>query len=104
MHVFVFQIVEGNRPTLDPCRSDQPNRYDWLNDFLVQGRNGQDKERDGAIVYLSQDLKTELGRINLFSCGIFGLEPVKAEAGSESIRRVAADLYCERMQLQVPKS
>jgi hypothetical protein len=78
--------------------------YDWLNDFLVLGRNGQDKERDGAIVYLSQDLKTELGRINLFSCGIFGLEPVKTEAGSESIRRVAADLYCERMQLQVPKS
>jgi hypothetical protein len=71
----------------------------WLNDFVVQGNNGQDKERNGSIVYLSQNLQTELGRINLFSCGIFGLEPDKAVAGSEAIRRVTADLYCERMQL-----
>jgi hypothetical protein len=78
--------------------------YDWLSDFVVLGRNGQDKERDGAIVYLSPDLKTELGRINLFSCGIFGLNSQKVEAGSENIRRVTADLYCERMQLQVPKT
>ena len=79
--------------------------YDWLNDFVVQGHNTQDKERDGAIIYLSHDLKpTELGRINLFGCGIFGLNPDKADARSENIRRVTADLYCERMQLVVPKA
>jgi hypothetical protein len=75
----------------------------WLNDFVVLGNNGQDKERNGSIVYLSQNLQTELARINLFSCGIFGLEPEKVVAGSDAIRRVTADLYCERMQF-VPKA
>ena len=78
--------------------------YGWLDDFVVKGNNGQDKERDGSIIYLSADLKTELARVNLFGCGIFGLNPVKTQAASETIRRVTADLYCERMQLQVPKS
>ena len=74
---------------------------DWHQDFVVKGNNGQDKERAGAIVYLDLSRQTELGRINLSDCGIFGLTPEKVEAGSENIRRMIADLYCERMELVV---
>jgi tail tube protein gp19 len=72
----------------------------WLDDFLVKGNNSNDKERDGSIVYLDYTRQTELGRLNLFGCGIVGLAPQKAQAGSEAIRRVQAELYCERMELE----
>ena len=76
----------------------------WLDDFLVKGNNSNDKERDGSIVYLDYTRQTELGRLNLFGCGIVGLAPQKVPAGSEAIRRVQAELYCERMELEVKGS
>jgi phage tail-like protein len=72
----------------------------WFDDFVVKGNNGDDKERNGAIVFLSGDLTKELGRINLLNCGIFRLAPDKLVVISETIRRVTAELYCERMELQ----
>ncbi|HEY4648816.1 MAG TPA: hypothetical protein VIG95_06880, partial [Gemmatimonadales bacterium] len=65
------------------------------------GNNSNDKERNGSIVYLDPSLKVELGRLNLFNCGIVRLAPVKAQAGRESIQRVQAELYCERMEFEV---
>ena len=72
----------------------------WLDDFLVKGNNSNDKERDGSIVYLDYTRQTELGRLNLFNCGIIGLSPQKTQAGSDAIRRVQAELYCERMEFE----
>jgi phage tail-like protein len=72
----------------------------WLDDFLVKGNNSNDKERDGSIVYLDYTRQTELGRLNLFNCGIIRLAPQKAQAGSESVRKVRAELYCERMEFE----
>jgi hypothetical protein len=73
---------------------------DWFDDFVVKGNNGDDKERNGAIVFLSADLTKELGRINLLNCGIFRLAPDKLAVSTETIRRVTAELYCEGMELQ----
>lgn len=70
----------------------------WHEDFVVKGNNGPGQERNGAIVYLDPSRKFELGRVNLMNCGIFGLAPLKTEAGSESIPRMVAELYCERME------
>ncbi|HMH55926.1 MAG TPA: phage tail protein [Gemmatimonadales bacterium] len=71
----------------------------WFNDFVVMGNNGDDREKKGGIVFLDPYLK-ELGRINLFNCGIFRLAPAKAVA-TDAIKRVTAELYCERMELAV---
>jgi hypothetical protein len=71
----------------------------WFNDFVVMGNNGDDREKRGGIVFLDPYLK-ELGRINLFNCGIFRLAPAKAVA-TDAIKRVTAELYCERMELAV---
>jgi hypothetical protein len=73
----------------------------WFNDFVVMGNNGDDKEKNGRIAFLDPYLK-ELGRINLFNCGIFRLAPAKTQA-ADAIKRLTAELYCERMEL-VPSS
>lgn len=72
----------------------------WFNDFVVMGNNGDEQEKKGGIAFLDLYLK-ELGRINLFNCGIFRLAPAKAEANVDAIKRVTAELYCERMELAV---
>ncbi len=72
---------------------------DWSDDFIAKGNNGDDREKNGAIVFLDASLKNELGRINLFNCGIAGLSPEPQVANSEAIRRVTAEVYCEQMEL-----
>lgn len=71
----------------------------WLEDFVVKGNNGADQERSGAIVYFDTSRKNELGRVKLSSCGIFRLSPEPVAAGSESVRRLVAEMYCEGMEL-----
>ena len=75
----------------------------WHDDFVIKGNAGDDREKNGAVVYLDQSTREELGRVNLFNCGIFRLAPVNAEAGRETTARMAAELYCERMDF-VPKN
>lgn len=73
----------------------------WFEDFVVKGNNDDSKEKSGAIVFLAPDLKSELGRVKLFNVGIFALRGAAQQAHDESARRVIAELYCERMELQV---
>jgi hypothetical protein len=74
---------------------------DWYNDFVVNGRNDDQHEKNGAIVFLGPDMKAELGRIALSNCGIFRLANDSMEANSDKIKRFTAELYCERMELQI---
>jgi hypothetical protein len=76
---------------------------DWFEDFVVKGNNGEDREKNGSLIFLSPNRQSELGRINFFNLGIFKLAPTKADAADEQIRRVTAELYCERMELQISK-
>jgi hypothetical protein len=75
----------------------------WYNDFVVNGNNDDQHEKNGAIVFLGPDMKVELGRINLSNCGIFRLADDK-EANSGKIKRFTAELYCERMELVPPST
>ncbi len=71
--------------------------YKWHEDFVIKGLNGDDKEKGGSLVYLTPDMK-ELFTITFEHLGIFKLTPEKVEAGSENIRRVKAEMYCEDMK------
>jgi len=71
----------------------------WFDDFVIKGNATEDKERDGAIVFLDPLMKNELGRVNLFNCGIFRLAPQPLLSNTDTIRRLTAELYCERMEL-----
>jgi hypothetical protein len=78
--------------------------YNWLDDFVVKGNNGQEKERDGAIVFQNPSTKGDYGRVNLFNCGIVRISSEKQDPRSDAVRRLQAELYCERMQLVTSKT
>ena len=77
--------------------------YKWHEDFVIKGLNGDDKEKGGSLVYLTPDMK-ELFTITFKHLGIFKLTPEKVEAGSENIRRVKAEMYCEEMTFDYGQS
>jgi hypothetical protein len=69
----------------------------WHDDFVIKGNNDETKERNGRLIFLSTDLQRELARVEFFNLGIFRLKNTPVVSGEESIRRVTAELYCERM-------
>ena len=66
----------------------------WHEDMVVKGLPS---ERDGVITYLDSTLKAEIGHIDLHNVGIFDLEDVSGESAKDSLARMRAHLYCERM-------
>ncbi len=75
--------------------------FDWFDDFVVKGHNDESREKSGSLSLLSANLAEELMRIEFFNLGIFSIGADKAEANSDSVATVTAQLYCERMELRV---
>ncbi len=71
--------------------------YKWHEDFVINGNNGQDKEKGGSLEFLTPDLKTTLFTLTFAGLGIFKATPEKVEAGSENPRRLKAEMYCEQI-------
>ena len=79
-----------------------PNWAKWQEDFLLKGNGGEGQEKDGAIVFLDPTLKKELGRINLFQCGLVRLGGDRQERSMDKGGgTLTAELYCERMELAI---
>lgn len=72
---------------------------DWHENFVIKGNNSEAQEKNGALIFLSPNREKELGRVNFFNLGIFKIAPDKAEANADQIKRVSAELYCERMEI-----
>ncbi|HET9674690.1 MAG TPA: phage tail protein [Gaiellaceae bacterium] len=70
---------------------------DWFDDFVVKGNNGDDREKNGSIVFLDPSLKQELGRVDLKNVGIFALR--RPSPAGDRVARVTAELYVESMEL-----
>ena len=93
-------------PNLRVTMADGPTAagwQTWFDDFVIKGSNDASHEKSGAIVYLAPDLKTEIGRVVLHNVGIFALRRHPVSSGSEAVRTLVAELYCERMELHVGK-
>jgi hypothetical protein len=99
-----FTVVTGSAPIDFPglrvtlAEAGAATWRDWHRDFVVQGMNDDGQERSGALVLFDPTLQ-EIGRVELAGLGIHRLALQKAEAGRESVARVVAELYCERMEL-----
>jgi hypothetical protein len=74
--------------------------FKWHEDFVINGNNGDDKEKNGTLEFLGTNLKEVLFKITFNHAGIFRLEEEKVEAGLENIRRVTAELYVEEMKFE----
>jgi phage tail-like protein len=81
--------------TFDESHADDV--YKWHEDFVINGNNGQDKEKGGTLEYLSANLKDVLFTLTFSGLGIFKVTPDKVEAGSENPRRLKAEMYCEQI-------
>jgi len=71
---------------------------DWHETFVVNGDNDDSFEKSGTISFLSNDLKSELSRIDLHHLGIMRLASTLTD-GISAVARLTADLYCEEMVL-----
>ncbi len=76
---------------------------DWHEDFVIKGNNGEAQEKSGSLTFLSPNQKMEMATIKFSNLGIFKLGPEKSEAHGEQIKRMTAELYCERMEFQIAK-
>lgn len=83
---------------------DAKSWLEWHQNFVVNGNNADDREKSGAIIVLTPDLRTELMRVSLQNCGIFRIAPEPAAEGRTVIARLTAEMYCERMQLSVSEA
>jgi len=77
---------------------------DWHESFVIRGDNGESAEKGGTLEYLTPDLKTVLFTLQFHNLGIFKLTPEKVEAGSEQIRRLKAEMYCEDIKFNFSSS
>jgi hypothetical protein len=71
--------------------------YDWHEEFVIKGNNGQEEEKNGKLEYLAPNLSDVLFTIDFHNLGIFKLAPEKGEAGSDQIQHVMAEMYCVQM-------
>lgn len=76
--------------------------YEWFESFVVKGENDETKEKSGKLVFLSANRQKELASVKLFNCGIFKLTESDGAAHADQIKRVTAELYCERMEFVPP--
>lgn len=78
--------------------------YKWHEDFVIKGNNGDDKEKGGSLEFLTPNLSEVLFTVTFEHLGIFKCTPEKVEAGSENIRRIKAEMYCEDMKFEYKAS
>ena len=71
---------------------------------VIKGNNGDDKEKGGTLEYLTPNLQEVLFTLTFQHLGIFKLTPEKVESGSENIRRLKAEMYCEDIQFDYKSS
>ncbi len=71
---------------------------DWQKTFLIDGKNGQDQEKEGTLEILGPDLKEVLFTLKFHGLGIFRLAADKYQSGVEQVREVTAEMYCESME------
>jgi hypothetical protein len=77
--------------------------FTWHKEFVVEGKNGPDKEKTGAITLIDSTLSQTLLTINLKSVGIVNISPDKADAsGQDQVKRVKIELYVEEMDFVFP--
>ena len=70
----------------------------WFDDFVVKGNSTSSNEKNGTLTFLTSDLKTELGVLQLHHMGIYRLDPDNEPTTThEGISRGKASLYVDQM-------
>jgi hypothetical protein len=70
----------------------------WATEFLIEGNNGDDREKTVTVELLSPDMKSTILAIEGHGVGIYALKP--PGSGADATRRAEAQMYVERWQLK----
>jgi len=81
--------------------ADQKPWAEWAKKWFLEGKSLADDHKDGAIVFLAPDMKTELGRITLKGCGLKSFGDDAHKANAETIKRFNVSLYVEEMDFDM---
>jgi len=71
---------------------------DWHKSFVIEGNNDEAQEKSGTLTLLSPNGQKPLAVIKFYNMGIFSIQPDKAEANADQVKRVVVELYVERME------
>lgn len=111
-----FQVGELRDYQIEPTQIEYPNLVisvpeshagpwlDWHEDFVVKGRCDPQHEKNGVIEYLSPNLQETLITVKFMGLGIFKITPDKLDAGSEKIRSMKIEMYCETVDFSYGKA
>ena len=77
--------------------TDAKSWQEWLEDFVIKGNCGDERERSGKLTLLAANLRDEMAHLDFFNLGIISLGPESGASGN-----LVAELYCERMEFEVP--
>ena len=73
---------------------------DYFKSFVIDGNCHEDQEKSGSLTFLTANREKPLATVSFFNMGIYKIVPDKSEANDDKIKRVSAELYCERMELK----
>jgi hypothetical protein len=97
----------------EPAQVDYPNvvitipevdadgLYAWYEDFIVKGNCRPDNERTGSLDYLCENIIDPVASLNFNGLGLFKLTADKAESGTDNVRSVKAEFYCESIDVEI---
>ena len=68
--------------------------YDWYEDFVIKGNNGQEMEKTGSLEYVTS---AGILRLDFRGLGIIAVTPEDDEPGN-GIKKVKVELYVEEMR------
>ena len=71
----------------------------WHEDFVIKGNNDDGQEKGGRLVFLAPNRQTELMSLIFHNLGIFRLADDKDDASPNTIKRMRAELYCEKVEV-----
>lgn len=87
--------------TLTVSGKDHQQWADAAKKFLVDGNSLESDEMTGRIVFLSPNLKEEIGELELMNVGFKSFKHFTLEANSENIARFDVTLYVEQMKFKI---
>ncbi len=67
---------------------------DWHKDFVIQGHNGQDKEKEGTLEYLGPDLKEVLLTVTFHGLRMLKVAPDNIVSRDQANRRIKCEMSC----------
>jgi hypothetical protein len=88
---------------LTVAQSGAADFVSWRDDFLVRGNNSNADEKTATVAIKTANFKDDLFSIALRGVGIHRLDADKQVLGAASISRVTASMYCEEIELVLPK-